>query len=83
MLTLAITPASRLSGWSWLGQFRRMLGLYAFFHACLHFLIFFGFDREASIGATALEIVKRPYLMVGNARPGADGAAGGDFDRTA
>ncbi|HEV8058616.1 MAG TPA: hypothetical protein VGP68_02010, partial [Gemmataceae bacterium] len=30
VLTLVVTPASRLSGWGWLGQFRRMLGLYAF-----------------------------------------------------
>ena len=51
--------------WSWLGQFRRMLGLYAFFHACLHFLIFFGFDRAASASGTLSEIFKRPYLMVG------------------
>ncbi len=65
MLTLLITPVSRITRWSWLGQFRRILGLYAFFHACLHFLIFFGFDRGASAGDTVSEIIKRPYLMVG------------------
>ena len=65
VLSLAVTPASRLTGWGWLGQFRRMLGLYAFFHAALHFLLFFGFDRAASVGDTASEILKRPYLMVG------------------
>lgn len=65
VLSLAVTPASRISGWSWLGQFRRMLGLLAFFHAALHFLIFFALDREASVGDTASEILKRPYLMVG------------------
>ena len=41
------------------------MGLYAFFHACLHFLIFFGFDRGASASGTLSEIIKRPYLMVG------------------
>jgi glycine betaine catabolism B len=65
VLTLLVTPLSRIARWSWLGQFRRMLGLYAFFHACLHFLIFFGFDRAASASSTLSEIVKRPYLMVG------------------
>ncbi len=51
VLTLAVTPASRLSGWGWLGQFRRTLGLYAFFHASLHFLLFFAFDRARASAA--------------------------------
>ena len=65
VLSLAVTPASRITGYGWLGQFRRMLGLYAFFHAALHFFLFFGFDRAANVRDTASEIVKRPYLMVG------------------
>src|SRR5262245_62611049 len=65
ILTLAITPASRMTGWGWLGQFRRVLGLYAFFHAGLHFLIFFWFDRAASVLGTLSEITMRTYLMVG------------------
>ena len=65
VLSLAVTPASRITGYGWLGQFRRMLGLYAFFHAALHFLLFFGLDRAANVRDTASEIAKRPYLMVG------------------
>jgi ferredoxin-NADP reductase/DMSO/TMAO reductase YedYZ heme-binding membrane subunit len=65
VLSLTVTPASRITGYGWLGQFRRMLGLYAFFHAVLHFLLFFGFDRAANVRDTASEIVKRPYLLVG------------------
>jgi ferredoxin-NADP reductase/DMSO/TMAO reductase YedYZ heme-binding membrane subunit len=65
ILTLAITPASRMTGWGWLGQFRRVAGLYAFFHAGLHFLIFFWFDRAASVLSTLSEIAMRTYLMVG------------------
>jgi ferredoxin-NADP reductase/DMSO/TMAO reductase YedYZ heme-binding membrane subunit len=65
VLTLAVTPVSRITGWGWLGQFRRILGLYAFFHAGLHFLIFFWFDREASVLGTLSEITMRTYLMVG------------------
>ena len=65
ILTLAVTPVSRIMGWSWLGQFRRVLGLYAFFHASLHFLIFFWFDRQGSIASTFSEITMRTYLWVG------------------
>ena len=65
VLSLAVTPASRLTGWGWLGQFRRMLGLYAFFHAALHFLLFFGLDRAGNLSDTVSEVIKRPYLMVG------------------
>lgn len=64
-LSLAITPASRLTHQSWLGQFRRPAGLYAFYHTALHFWLFFWFDRGASIGDTASEILLRPYLAVG------------------
>ena len=42
-LSLAITPASRLTHQSWLGQFRRPAGLYAFYHTALHFWLFFWF----------------------------------------
>ena len=65
VLSLAVTPASRITGWGWLGQFRRILGLYAFFHAVLHFLLFFGLDRAGDVRDTASEMVKRPYLLVG------------------
>ncbi len=64
-LTLLVTPLSRISRQNWMGQFRRMLGLCAFFYAFAHFLIFFGFDRGASVGSTVSEIFKRTYLMVG------------------
>lgn len=65
VLTLAVTPLSRFGGWGWLGQFRRMLGLNAFFHTALHFLIFYWYDRAADLADTLKEIVLRPYLFVG------------------
>ena len=65
ILSLAITPASRITGWSGLAPFRRLFGLMAFFHACLHFLIFFRFDRDGNVRGTLSEITARPYLMVG------------------
>jgi glycine betaine catabolism B len=65
MLSLTVTPASRLLKLSWLGQFRRVMGLYAFFHAALHFSLFFLFDRSGNVGDTLSEIGMRPYLLVG------------------
>jgi DMSO/TMAO reductase YedYZ heme-binding membrane subunit len=66
MLTLAVTPLRKITGWSWLIQFRRMLGLYAFFYGCLHFLCFFSLDRGFSLSSTLTEMVKRKYLIIGS-----------------
>ena len=66
LLTLAVTPVRKLAGWNWLLSLRRMLGLYAFFYASLHFLLFFSLDRSFSIASTAAEMVKRKYLIVGS-----------------
>lgn len=65
VLSLVVTPVMQLAGWNWLGQFRRIAGLYAFFHTALHFLLFFLLDRAANISDTVSEIALRPYLMVG------------------
>jgi sulfoxide reductase heme-binding subunit YedZ len=65
VLTLAVTPLRKITGWNWLIQFRRMLGLYAFFYACVHFQLFFSLDRGFSLSSTLSEMVKRKYLIVG------------------
>jgi sulfoxide reductase heme-binding subunit YedZ len=65
MLTMAVTPVRKVTGWNWLLFSRRVLGLYAFFYACLHFLLFFGLDRGFSLPGTWSEMVKRRYLFVG------------------
>ena len=67
MLTMLVTPLRKVSGLNWLISFRRTLGLYAFFYACLHFLIFFFLDRQGSVSSTLSEMVKRKYLIVGAA----------------
>ena len=66
MLTMAVTPLRKITGWNWLIQFRRMLGLYAFFYGCLHFLCFFSLDRGFSVSSTLTEMLKRKYLIVGS-----------------
>ncbi len=65
MLTMLVTPLRKISGWNWIIFSRRTLGLFAFFYASLHFLIFFSFDRSFSLSGTLSEMVKRKYLMVG------------------
>ena len=66
LLTLAVTPLRKISGWNWLIFARRTLGLYAFFYALAHFLIFFLLDRQGSVAGTLAEMVKRKYLIVGS-----------------
>jgi DMSO/TMAO reductase YedYZ heme-binding membrane subunit len=66
VLTMAVTPVRKVTGWNWLLSFRRTLGLYAFFYACAHFLLFFSLDRSFSISSTLAEMAKRKYLIVGS-----------------
>ncbi len=65
LITLAITPIRRLFGWTWTRRFRRMLGLYAFFYACLHFLTWLVLDQFFDWDEIIKDIIKRPYITVG------------------
>ena len=82
VITLAITPVRRLTGWNPIIRYRRMLGLFAFFYGTLHFLTYLVGDRFASLdfpdGIVAWstvvnllasiweDIAKRPYITVGS-----------------
>lgn len=65
LMTLAVTPLRRWLGWPWLGRFRRLLGLFAFFYASLHFSAYLVLDQFFDWTAIAADIAKRPYLTVG------------------
>src|SRR5262245_36784059 len=65
LVTLGVTPLRRLSGWNDVIKFRRMLGLFAFFYACLHFTTYFWIDQFFDLLATVKDVVKRPSLTVG------------------
>lgn len=65
LITLAITPLRKLTGWSWLTQLRRMLGLYAFFYAFLHFMVYLVFDQGLSLAYIYEDIIERPFITVG------------------
>lgn len=62
---LAITPLRRLSGANWLIKLRRMLGLFAFFYACLHFTTYIWLDQFFDLSAVLHDIAKRPFITVG------------------
>lgn len=64
-MTLAVTPLRRLSKWNWLIKLRRMVGLFAFFYAALHFTTFLWFDHFFDVGEMLKDVVKRPFITVG------------------
>lgn len=63
--TLALSPLRQLTGWVWLTTYRRMLGLFVFFYATAHMLIYFGLDLELQFGEIWTSILKRPYITIG------------------
>lgn len=65
MVTLAVTPVRRLTGWNRIVKLRRMVGLFAFFYACLHVLTYFGFDQAFAFDYILEDIAERPYITVG------------------
>lgn len=64
-ITLAVTPLRRLTAWNWLVRLRRMLGLFCFFYATLHFATFIWFDHFFDLQAMWKDVLKRPFITVG------------------
>jgi len=64
-LTLAVTPVRKITGWNWLSHFRRMLGLFAFFYASVHLLIYFGYDKSFNVSAVIQDVIKRNFILFG------------------
>ncbi|MGB5165170.1 MAG: protein-methionine-sulfoxide reductase heme-binding subunit MsrQ [Woeseiaceae bacterium] len=65
MITLAITPLRRLTGWAWLLRFRRMFGLFTFFYVALHFTTYIWLDQGLLLSVILEDIVKRPFITIG------------------
>lgn len=65
LFTLAVTPLRRLTGWNSLLRYRRMLGLFAFFYACLHFLSWVWLDQYFVLADIVADVVKRPFITMG------------------
>ena len=65
LLTLSVTPVRELTGMPQLLRLRRMLGLFVFFYAVVHFTVYLVLDLELNFRMVGADIVKRPYITVG------------------
>jgi sulfoxide reductase heme-binding subunit YedZ len=65
LITLAVTPLRRLTGWNTIIRMRRMLGLFAFFYGSMHFLTWAVLDQGLAWQFIGADIAKRPYITVG------------------
>ena len=64
-ITLAITPLRKVLNLPNLIRFRRMLGLFAFFYACVHFSLYVGLDQVLDLHGIWADVMKRRYITVG------------------
>lgn len=65
MVTLAVTPARKITGLNWLVKFRRLLGLFAFFYGFLHLLTYIWFDRYFNQRSIPHDVATRPFIALG------------------
>lgn len=65
LVTLAVSPARRLTGWNPLIKLRRPLGLFAFFYAVLHFSVWMVLDLGFRLEWVWEDILERPYITIG------------------
>ena len=65
LITLCVTPLRKLLNTPDLIRFRRMLGLFAFFYVCLHFLTYLGPDQNFDLAGMWKDVAKRPFITVG------------------
>jgi sulfoxide reductase heme-binding subunit YedZ len=65
LISLAITPVRRLTGVNAVIQYRRMLGLFAFFYACVHVFGYMVFDRLLHVSEILKDIADRPFITAG------------------
>jgi len=65
LTTLSLSPIRLLTGRAWQLQFRRMLGLFMFFYACLHITTYIWLDYSFDWPDIVKDIAKHPYVLVG------------------
>jgi len=64
-ITLCVTPIRRATGWNGIIRLRRLIGLFSFFYAVIHLLIYLAFDRGFVFTELGEDIAKRPYITIG------------------
>ena len=65
MITLAVTPLRRMTGWNWLVRFRRMFGLFTFFYVLMHFATWLILDQGLLLSAVLEDLTERPFITIG------------------
>jgi len=65
LIGLTVSPARRVFNQAWLIRYRRMIGLFAFFYVCMHFLSYIWFDQSFNIEEIIKDIIKRPFITIG------------------
>jgi sulfoxide reductase heme-binding subunit YedZ len=65
LATLTVTPLRKISRWQSLIKFRRMLGLFAFFYAGLHFTTYLWLDQFFDLPGIVKDVAKRPFITIG------------------
>ena len=65
LAAMAVTPIRRLTGWNRIIQVRRLVGLFAFFHACVHFLAYAGMEQLFALQYIVADVVDRRYITAG------------------
>ena len=68
MIALAVTPLRFLTGYNWIGLFRRMLGLFAAFYVFVHFAVWLVLDQGVYLPGIVEDIVERPFIVL-DAKP--------------
>jgi sulfoxide reductase heme-binding subunit YedZ len=64
-ITLTMTPLRLITGWAAWIKLRRMLGLFCFFYAAIHFSIWFWLDQNLDLQAMWADVIKRPFITMG------------------
>ena len=62
---LMISPLRFITGFTWITQFRRMIGLYAFFYVLMHFLVWLLLEQSLLMSAIIEDIATRPFITIG------------------
>lgn len=65
LATLAVTPLRRITGWNPVVQLRRLVGLFAFYHVCVHFLAYVGLDQFFALSYIVEDVLERRYITAG------------------
>lgn len=65
LVTLAVSPVRWVTGINGLVRLRRPLGLFSFFYAVVHFLIYAVFDHQLSVADITADVVEHPWVLAG------------------